>query len=150
MPALIISNRCHRVGTISYVQRMSPMFMLRDNSPSIRLPKATALRQETRAIFERTNWFLAIWFVMHLKQQLISGHWFVMHLKQQLISSHWFVMHLKQQLISSHQFAEYLKQCCTQNSERLLRTPVDEKDGSREIASSRTALFWWTGARGNG
>ena len=41
------------------------------------------------------------------------------------------------QLISSHLFAEYLKQCCILNSERLLWTPADEKDGSREIANSR-------------
>ena len=41
------------------------------------------------------------------------------------------------QLISSHRFAERMKQCRIQNSERLLRTPVDQKDGSRKIASSR-------------
>ena len=42
-------------------------------------------------------------------------------------------------LISSHRFAEHLKQCCTQNSEGPLRTPADEKDGSRKIANSREA-----------
>ena len=43
------------------------------------------------------------------------------------------------QLISSHRFAQYLKQCCTQNSERLLRTPVsldEKKDRLRKIAGS--------------
>ena len=45
---------------------------------------------------------------------------------------------VKNQLISSHRFAGRFKQCCTQNSERLLQTPVNEKDGSaRKIASSR-------------
>ena len=32
------------------------------------------------------------------------------------------------QLTSSHRFAEHLKQCCIQDSERLLRTLVDEKE----------------------
>ena len=36
------------------------------------------------------------------------------------------------QLISSHYFADHLKQRCTQNSERLLRTPVDEKKSGRD------------------
>ena len=40
-------------------------------------------------------------------------------------------------LIPSHRLPEHLKQCFTQNSERLLRTPADEKDGSRKTASSR-------------
>ena len=44
------------------------------------------------------------------------------------------------QLTSSHQYEEYLKQCCTQNSERLLRTQVDRKDVSRKIASSREGV----------
>ena len=38
----------------------------------------------------------------------------------------------EKQLISSHWFAEHLEQCCTQNSERLLRTPVYEKKTGRE------------------
>ena len=70
------------------------MFTLGDGSPSICLPKAKALRQETRALCEN-------------------------------------------QLISSHRFAENSKRCCTQNSERLLRTQVDEKDGSRKFGSRR-------------
>ena len=44
---------------------------------------------------------------------------------------------LENQLTVSQGFAEHLKQGCTQNSDRLLRTPVDEKARSREIASSR-------------
>ena len=40
-------------------------------------------------------------------------------------------------LISNHWFAEYVRQFCTQNSERLLQAPADEKDGSKKIASSR-------------
>ena len=41
------------------------------------------------------------------------------------------------QLISCHWFAQRVKQCCSQSSERLLRAPVDEKDGPRKIASIR-------------
>ena len=38
------------------------------------------------------------------------------------------------QLASSHRFAEYLKYCRVKSSERLLRTPVDEKtDESRKL-----------------
>ena len=42
----------------------------------------------------------------------------------------------EKQLVSSHQFTEHLKQCCTQNSERLLQMPVDEKYGARKSACS--------------
>ena len=79
------------------------MFALRDGSRSTCLPKATALRQETRAVCDN-------------------------------------------QMISSHRFEEDLKQSCTQNSERLLRTPVAEKDGWKKMASS----FWWTDVRRTG
>ena len=54
------------------------------------------------------------------------------------------------QMISSYLFAQHLKQCCTQNSERPLQMPTDEKDGSKKITSSRVgtvsewALFQWT------
>ena len=41
------------------------------------------------------------------------------------------------QLISSYRSVEHLKHSCTQKSERLLRTWVDEKDVSRRIACSR-------------
>ena len=41
------------------------------------------------------------------------------------------------QLISSRWFPKHLKQHCTQNSERLLQMPVDEKDTLRKIASYR-------------
>ena len=36
-------------------------------------------------------------------------------------------------LILGHLCPGHLKQCCTQNSERLLRTPGDEKEGSRQL-----------------
>ena len=43
-------------------------------------------------------------------------------------------------LFFSYRFVTYLKQCCTQNLETLLRTPVDDKDESRNIASSREGV----------
>ena len=69
------------------------MVTLLDSSPSICLPKATALRQETRAVCEN-------------------------------------------QLLSSRRFAKHFMHCCTQNSDRRIRTPADERNGWREIASS--------------
>ena len=38
-------------------------------------------------------------------------------------------------------FAEHLKPCCAQNSEELLRTPVDEEDGPKRSQAVETVLF---------
>ena len=108
MPALITLNRWNRGGTISYSEQMRPMFTLRDGSPGVCLPKATALRQETRAACVN-------------------------------------------QLISSHRLREHLEQCCTQNSERLLGTPIDEKKTGRERSkTAEMALFRWIDERRTG
>ena len=39
------------------------------------------------------------------------------------------------ELISSHWFVEHLKQNYIQNSEKLFRMPVDEKDGFKKMAT---------------
>ena len=64
---LVILNYSNNGRTISYSEWMHLMFMLQDDSPSICLQKAMALRQETRAVREN---------------QLISSHRFTKHLKQ--------------------------------------------------------------------
>ena len=48
---------------------------------------------------------------------------------------------------SSHWFVEHLKQCCTQYSESLLWTLVDEKEVSRKITSNREGTVSWTDAQ---
>ena len=52
MPAQIALSRWNRGGTVSYSDRMHPVFTLRGGSPSISLPKATALRQVSPAVCE--------------------------------------------------------------------------------------------------
>ena len=54
----------------------------------------------------------------------------------------WAVCEMIQQ-VSSHWFEKHLRQCCTQNSERLLWMPVDEKDGLRKIANIRQGAYIW-------
>ena len=55
------------------------------------------------------------------------------------------------QLMSSRQFLEHLEECCTQNSERLLGTPIDEKKTGRERSkTAEMALFRWIDERRTG
>ena len=153
-------------GAISHSQRMRPMFTLRDGSPSICLPKATALHKQmsmdlsrdgspciclpkAAALHQEMSMDLsrdgspcsclpkATALHQEMSMDLLRDVYpsiclpkaTTLHQETRAVCGN--------QLISSRRCAEHLKQCCTQNSERLLRTPVDEEDGSRKIAGSR-------------